>query len=67
VYRLTGQEIKLSEMFTVYWEYVERAKRFIAERGKAILHLAICSPTGKSVGYKEVTKYEPTDSPVGAL
>jgi bleomycin hydrolase len=35
VYRLTGQEIKLSEMFTVYWEYVERAKRFVAERGNS--------------------------------
>jgi bleomycin hydrolase len=35
VHRLTGQDIKLSEMFTVYWEYVERAKRFIAERGNS--------------------------------
>lgn len=35
VYRLTGQQIKLSEMFTVYWEYVERAKRFVAERGNS--------------------------------
>ncbi len=35
VHRLTGQEIKLSEMFTVYWEYVERAKRFVAERGNS--------------------------------
>jgi bleomycin hydrolase len=35
VHRLTGQEIKLSEMYTVYWEYVERAKRFVAERGNS--------------------------------
>jgi bleomycin hydrolase len=35
VYRLTGQEVKLSEMYTVYWEYVERAKRFVAERGNS--------------------------------
>jgi bleomycin hydrolase len=36
VHRLTGQEIKLSEMYTVYWEYVERAKRFVAERGNSL-------------------------------
>jgi bleomycin hydrolase len=35
VHRLTGQEIKLSEMYTVYWEYVERAKRFVQERGNS--------------------------------
>ncbi len=35
VHRLTGKEVKLSEMFTVYWEYVERAKRFVAERGNS--------------------------------
>ena len=33
VYRLTGQKVKLSEMFTVYWEYIEKAKRFVRERG----------------------------------
>jgi bleomycin hydrolase len=35
VHRLTGQDVKLSEMYTVYWEYVERAKRFVAERGNS--------------------------------
>jgi len=35
VHRITGQEIKLSEMYTVYWEYIERAKRFVAERGNS--------------------------------
>ena len=35
VHRLTGQEVRLSEMYTVYWEYVERAKRFVAERGNS--------------------------------
>ena len=35
VHRLTGQSIKLSEMYTVYWEYVERAKRFVQERGNS--------------------------------
>jgi bleomycin hydrolase len=31
--RLYGKEIKLSEMYTVYWEYVEKAKGYIAKRG----------------------------------
>jgi bleomycin hydrolase len=26
-------EVKLSEIFTVYWEYVEKARRFIREKG----------------------------------
>ena len=33
VYRLTGQKIKLSEMYTAYYEYIEKAKRFVRERG----------------------------------
>ncbi len=33
VQRQTGREIKLSEMWTVYWEYVERARRFVREYG----------------------------------
>ena len=33
IYRLTKQQLKLSEMFTVYWEYVEKARRFVRERG----------------------------------
>mgnify|MGYP000914173933 FL=1 len=36
VSRITGQKIKLSEMFTVYWEYVEKAKRFVRERGNSL-------------------------------
>ena len=35
VYRLTKQEIKLSEMYSVYWEYVEKAKRFVKEKGNS--------------------------------
>lgn len=31
--RLSGKEVKLSEMYTVYWEYVERAKYFVENRG----------------------------------
>jgi bleomycin hydrolase len=30
-------EVKLSEMFTVYWEYVEKARRFVREKGKSFL------------------------------
>lgn len=28
-------EVKLSEMYTVYWEYVEKARRFVKERGNS--------------------------------
>lgn len=35
--RLYDKEIKLSEMFTVYWEYVEKARRFIREKGDSFL------------------------------
>ncbi len=34
-YKITKNKFKLSEMFTVYWEYVEKAKRFINERGNS--------------------------------
>jgi len=30
-------EVKLSEMYTVYWEYVEKARRFIREKGASFL------------------------------
>lgn len=35
IFRLHGMKIKLSEMYTVYWEYVEKAYRFIKERGNS--------------------------------
>jgi bleomycin hydrolase len=31
--RLSGRKIKLSEMYTVYHEYIEKARRFVRERG----------------------------------
>ncbi len=37
IHRLTGQEIKLSEIYTVYWEYVEKMRRFLRERGDSIV------------------------------
>ena len=33
VYRMHGKKVRLSEMYTVYGEYLERAKRFVRERG----------------------------------
>jgi len=35
IYRITKRKIKLSEMFTVYWEYIEKARRFIREKGNS--------------------------------
>lgn len=35
VYRLSKQRIKLSELHTVYYEYIEKARRYIQERGKS--------------------------------
>jgi bleomycin hydrolase len=33
VHRLTGRSIRLSEMFTVYYEYLEEARRYVQQRG----------------------------------
>jgi bleomycin hydrolase len=33
IFRLSGRKVRLSEAFTVYSEYLERAKRFVRERG----------------------------------
>ena len=35
IHRLTGRDVKLSELYTVYWEYVEKARRFVKERGNS--------------------------------
>ena len=35
VYRQTKQQVKLSEIYTAYWEYVEKANRFVQERGNS--------------------------------
>jgi bleomycin hydrolase len=34
-YRISKQQVKLSEMYTVYWEYIEKAKRYVRERGNS--------------------------------
>ncbi len=36
IYRLTKKKIKLSEIYTVYWEYVEKAKYFVETRGTSL-------------------------------
>lgn len=36
VARRTGRQIKLSEMWPVYWEYVEKARRFVREYGHSV-------------------------------
>jgi bleomycin hydrolase len=35
IYRLTKRKIKLSEMFTVYHEYIEKVRRFFKEKGNS--------------------------------
>ena len=35
IYRLTKRKIKLSEMFTVYHEYIEKTRRFVKEKGNS--------------------------------
>ncbi len=37
VYRIHGKKVKLSEMFTLYCEYLEKAKGIVRERGKTFL------------------------------
>lgn len=35
IYRINKLQVKLSEMYTVYWEFVEKAARYIHERGNS--------------------------------
>jgi bleomycin hydrolase len=35
IYRIHKKEINLSVLYTVYWEYVEKTRRFIQERGNS--------------------------------
>jgi bleomycin hydrolase len=35
IFRLHNIKVKLSEMYTVYWEYVEKAKYYIKQRGES--------------------------------
>lgn len=35
IFRITKKKIKLSELYIVYWEYVEKAREYIRTRGKS--------------------------------
>jgi bleomycin hydrolase len=34
-FRISGLKVRLSEMHTVYWEYVEKARRYVETRGES--------------------------------
>lgn len=36
IYRINKKKVKMSEMYTVYFEYLEKARRFIQERGNSL-------------------------------
>jgi len=36
VYRIHNKKVKISPLFTVYCEYIEKAKRFVRERGNSL-------------------------------
>jgi bleomycin hydrolase len=35
--RIRGKEVKLSEMFAVYWEYVEKVREFLRTKGESLV------------------------------
>jgi bleomycin hydrolase len=37
IFRLSGKKIKLAEMWTVYFEYLEKVRRFVQERGDSLV------------------------------
>lgn len=37
VYRITKQQIKLSEIYIVYWEYVEKVKEYVRTKGNSLV------------------------------
>lgn len=37
IQRLHGEEVKLSEMWTAYWEFVAKVRGFVASRGESIV------------------------------
>ncbi|MBN2399906.1 MAG: peptidase C1 [Candidatus Aminicenantes bacterium] len=37
IFRLSGKKIKLAEMWTVYFEYLEKVRRFVHERGESLV------------------------------
>jgi bleomycin hydrolase len=37
IFRLSGKKIKLSELWTVYFEYLEKVRRYVRERGDSLV------------------------------
>lgn len=37
VYRLHGKKVSLSPIYTAYWEYVEKVRRYVRERGNSLV------------------------------
>ena len=37
IYRQNKKKVKLAEMYVVYWDYVEKARRFIQEKGHSLV------------------------------
>lgn len=35
-HRISGKEVKLSEIYTAYWEYVEKAERYVDTKGESL-------------------------------
>lgn len=35
IYRQSGKKVKISEIHTAYWEYIEKARRYVRERGNS--------------------------------
>ena len=65
VQRISGKEVDLSEMYTVYWEYVERAKYFVDNRGD--MTLGEGSETNAVARMMELYGVVPTSSYTGKL
>lgn len=65
VKRLSGKEADLSEMYTVYWEYVERAKYFVQNRGE--MHLGEGSETNAVAKIMHLYGAVPAEAYTGML
>ena len=57
--RISGKEVNLSEMYTVYWEYVERMKYFVEHKGE--MHLGEGSETNAIAKIMEIYGAVPYD------
>jgi len=65
VKRITGKEVKLSELYTVYWEYVNRAVYFVENRG--VMTLGEGSETNAVAKVMELYGVVPADAYTGML